>query len=312
MHRLPPLRLLTVFETVQRAGGAKTAASELNVSLSAVSQSLKQLEGHVGAALFDRSTRPAGLTEAGEILLKAVIENRERLTAALEDIRALTDTSGATVTLACTIGFATYWLMPRLEAFYLEHPDVAVNVQTTQQEVPRLGPGTDIAMRYGDGRWDDGTVELLFEERVEPVCAQSYVNRLKDSSNSLGSAFLIHVEGNDRRWISWPDYFSRTSQKAAGSAKGLRFSNYVQATQAALSGHGVMLGWRSITGDQVQKGLLVPAGLPPLIPKNAYHAVLAHRSRNKETAEMVVGWLKAVAQAEPEQPDDFVSRLSGS
>lgn len=295
MDRLPPLRLLTVFETVQRAGSAKAAAGELNVSLPAISQALKQLETHVGASLIDRSTRPAGLTEAGEILLKAVIENRERLTQALDDIRALTDTSGATVTLACTIGFATYWLMPRLEAFYLEHPDVAVNVQTTQQEVPRLGPATDIAMRYGDGRWDDGAVELLFEEHVEPVCAPAYVRRLMETGGNLGSAFLIHVETSDRRWINWPDYLNRTGQKAAGSAKGLRFSNYVQATQAALSGHGVMLGWRSITGDQVHKGLLIPAGLPSLTPKNAYHAVLSHRSRNRATAEVVVDWFKKAA-----------------
>jgi LysR family glycine cleavage system transcriptional activator len=299
MHRLPPLRLLSVFETVQRAGSAKVAASELNVSLSAVSQALKQLEDHVGVALVDRSTRPAGLTEAGGILLKAVIENRERLTGALNDIRALIDPPGATVTIACTIGFATYWLMPRLEAFYRDHPDVAVNVQTTQQEVPRLGPETDIAMRYGDGRWDDGTVDLLFRERVEPVCAPAYVRRLLETGDSLGAAFLIHVEAGDRRWISWPDYLARTGQKAAGSAKGLRFSNYVQATQAAVSGHGVMLGWRSITGDQVDKGLLIPAGQPPLTPKNAYHTVLSHKSRNRATAEVVAAWLKGVARQTP-------------
>jgi DNA-binding transcriptional LysR family regulator len=298
MHRFPPPRLLSVFETLQRAGSAKAAAAELNVSLPAVSQAMKQLEEHIGAVLFDRSTRPAGLTEAGSILLQAVIENRQRLADALDDIRTLTDPASRSVTVACTIGFATYWLMPRLEAFYLDHPDVAVNVATTPHEVPRLGPGTDIAMRYGDGNWDDGTVELLFRETVEPVCAPSYVTRLHDSAGSLGSAFLIHVEANDRRWISWSDYLARTGQKAAGSAKGLRFSNYVQATQAALSGHGVMLGWRSITGDHVHNGTLVPAGLPPLHPNNAYHAVLSYRSRNRATAEVVVDWLKGAAAGE--------------
>eukprot|EP00903_Cladosiphon_okamuranus_P001937 g1935.t1 len=298
MDRLPPLRLLTVFETVQRAGSAKAAAAELNVTLSAVSQSLKQLETHIGAVLFDRSTRPAGLTDAGTILLKAVVENRERLTEALDDIRALNDPTGATVTVACTMGFATYWLMPRLEAFYLDHPDLAVNVHTTVQEVPRLGPGTDIAMRYGDGRWDDGTVELLFPELIEPVCAPGYKARIDDAHGSLASSFLIHVDTNDRRWMSWPDYLTGTGQKAAGSAKGLRFSNYVQATQAALSGHGVMLGWRSITGDHVGQGLLVPAGMPAVTPQNAYHAVLSHRSRNRATAEVLVGWLKNVAETE--------------
>lgn len=295
MHRFPPPRLLSVFETLQRAGSAKAAAAELNVSLPAVSQAIRQLEEHIGAALLDRSTRPAGLTEAGGILLEAVIDNRERLSEALDDIRALSDPAHRTVTVACTIGFATYWLMPRLEAFYLDHPDVAVNVATTPHEVPRLGPGTDIAMRYGDGNWDDGTVELLFRESVQPVCAPSYVRRLHDTAGSLGSAFLIHVDTNDRRWITWPDYLARTGQKAAGSAKGLRFSNYVQATQAALSGHGVMLGWRSISGDHIEKGTLVPAGLPALQPNNAYYAVLSHRSRNRETAEVVVAWLKAAA-----------------
>ncbi|PVB61672.1 LysR substrate-binding domain-containing protein [Labrenzia sp. 011] len=295
MHRLPPLRLLTVFETVQRAGSAKRAAGDLNVSMSAISQALRQLEDHVGTALIDRSTRPAGLTEAGTILLQAVSENRERLTEALDDIRALTLPDVPTVTIACTIGFATYWLMPRLEALYRDHPDLAVNVQTTVQEVPRLGPGTDIAMRYGDGRWDDGEVRLLFEETIEPVCAPSLARRIADNGGSLASAFLIHVDFADRRWLTWSDYLARTGHKAAGSAKGLRFSNYVQATQSALSGHGVMLGWRSITGDQVENGLLIPIGLPRLQPDNAYHAVLSHRSRKTGTARVVVDWLERAA-----------------
>ncbi|TYC51670.1 LysR family transcriptional regulator [Rhodobacterales bacterium] len=297
-RRLPPLRLLSVFETVQRAGSPKSAAGELNVSLSAVSQSLRQLEEHIGTALFDRSTRPARLTAAGEILLKAVLENRARLTEALDDIRALGEMGGASVRVACTIGFATHWLMPRLEAFYVDHPDVAVNVETTPQEVPRLGPGTDIAMRYGDGHWDDGTVELLFHEEVEPVCAPAIAERIARDGGSLASAFLIHVDFSDPRWITWTDYLSATSQQAAGSAKGLRFSNYVQAAQAALSGHGVMLGWRAITGENVKKGLLVPAGLPPLQPGNAYYAVRSHRSRNGETASLVVDWLKDAARRE--------------
>ncbi len=295
MQRPPPLRLLSVFETVQRAGSATQAAAELNVSLPAVSQALRQLETHIGAPLFDRSTRPAGLTEAGTILLKAVIENRERLAEALDDIRALTLPDIPAVTIACTIGFATYWLMPRLEAFYLDHPDIAVNVQSTPQEVPRLGPVTDIAMRYGDGRWDDGEVQELFRETIEPVCAPVLRERIRAAGGSLASAFLIHVDFPDTRWVNWSDYLGQTGQKTAGSAKGLRFSNYVQATQAALSGHGVMLGWRSITGDQVGKAQLVSAGLPPLQPKNAYHAVRSFRSRNAETAQVVVDWLREAA-----------------
>ncbi len=301
MDRLPPPRLLSVFETVNRSGGVKRAAQELNVSMPAVSQALRQLEGYLGAALFDRSTRPAGLTAAGEILLRAVTENRDRLELALGDIRALNMASNS-VTIACTMGFATYWLMPRLEAFYLDHPDLVVNVQTIAHEAPSLSPDIDIAMRYGDGKWSDGRVNLLFKERVKPICEPRIANRIQGDGGSLASAFLIHVEVADKRWISWPQYFSRTNQHANGSAKGMRFSNYVQATQAALSGHGVMLGWRSITGDQQSKGLLVPTGLPSIIPTDAYYAVLSERSRNAETAQVVVEWLKETAEREMLSP----------
>ncbi|MFM2278216.1 MAG: hypothetical protein RLZZ444_447, partial [Pseudomonadota bacterium] len=53
---LPPLRLLTVFETVLRAGNIQRAAAELNVTQPAVSQALKALEDYVGLRLLDRST----------------------------------------------------------------------------------------------------------------------------------------------------------------------------------------------------------------------------------------------------------------
>ncbi|MES0882493.1 LysR substrate-binding domain-containing protein [Roseibium sp. SCP14] len=302
MNRLPPLRLLHVFETVHSAGSAKRAAGELNVSLSAVSQALRQLEEHIGTSLFDRSTRPARLNEAGEILLKAVIENRDRLTEALSEIQALTTQSGASVTVACTVGFATYWLMPRLEAFYLDHPDIAVNVQTTPQEVPHMPAGTDIAMRFGDGRWNDGDMQHLFDEIIEPVCAPVLAERLRKEDRNLASAQLIHVEFPDPNWVTWSDYFVQTGQKPAGTSKGLKFSNYVQAAQAALSGHGIMLGWRSTNGDHVQKGLLVPIGLPVMRPKSRFYITLSHRSRNVETAQVVIDWMRMTAQSETPEP----------
>lgn len=296
MNRLPPLRLLWVFETVLRNGGVKQAARVLNVSQPAVSQALRQLEIHVGVPLLDRTTRPAGLTEAGRILHRASTENLERLSLALQDIAALAEPPDTSVTVACTIGFATYWLMPRLEAFYLDHPDIAVNVLTTQHEMPMLGPGTDIAMRFGDGNWADGHVRHLFPERIEPVCAPKLAERLADDEGSLASAFLIHVDFDDPRWITWNAYLSKTGQISAGSSKGLRFSNYVQATQAALSGHGVMLGWQSITGDQVAATKLVPVLEAPLVPTNAYFAVTTEHSRNAQAAKLVVNWLERISE----------------
>lgn len=292
MNRLPPFRLLNVFETVLRAGGVKQAAGELNVSQPAVSQSLRQLETHVGVPLLDRSTRPAGLTEAGMILHRAAEENTERLQQALADIEALSGRASNTVTVACTLGLATNWIMPRLEAFYQDHGDIAVNVLASQDGTPPLAPGTDIALRFGNGKWRDGESRLLFEERIEPVCAPSLAARIAHSGGHLGAAFLIHVDFADKRWMTWPEYLARAGLTSRGSDKGLRFTNYVQATQAALSGHGVMLGWRSITGDSLAAGHLVPVLDAPVIPESAYYAVISEPRRRHPPAEIFMGWLE--------------------
>ena len=78
-RHLPPLRLFGVFETVCRTNSLRAAAAALNVSQPAVSQSLRQLEDHIGARLIDRNTRPASLTAEGEILLRATEDGLGRI-----------------------------------------------------------------------------------------------------------------------------------------------------------------------------------------------------------------------------------------
>jgi LysR family glycine cleavage system transcriptional activator len=77
----------------------------------------------------------------------------------------------------------------------------------------------------------------------------------------------------------------------------LRFTNYVQATQAALAGQGVMLGWRSITGDLVNEGRLARVADAAIVPSEAFYIVAAARPRSPEAAATVLAWLVAAAEA---------------
>ena len=234
---LPPLRLLTVFETVLRQGGIRPAAAVLNVSQPAVSQALRQLETHLGVTLLDRSTRPAGLTAAGRLLHRATVEGLGRIGAAIEEIAQLANGVEQSATIACSVGVATYWLMPRLATFYDRHPAIGVNVRTTSQGAPLLTAGVDLAIRYGDGKWDDGVVRRLFAERVDPVCSPALAARLKPAARRFDAAALIHVDVEDTNWLTWSGYL-RASGQSERRRPGLRFTNYVQATQAALGWPG--------------------------------------------------------------------------
>src|SRR3546814_5050624 len=68
--------------------------------------------------------------------------------------------------------------MPRLATFYERHPEVAVHVMTSPQGAPELAPGVDIAARFGNGQWQDGSVTPLFAERIDPVASPALAARL--------------------------------------------------------------------------------------------------------------------------------------
>ncbi|MDO6585117.1 LysR substrate-binding domain-containing protein [Salipiger sp. 1_MG-2023] len=256
MERLPPLRLLVTFEALSRHGSMRDAAARLNVTQPAVSQALRALEDHVGVGLIDRSVRPARLTEAGEMLARGVREGLARISSTLEDIRALNTSGERQVTVSCTLGMATYWLMPRLPSFYAAHPDITVNVQAPATDLPVLTPGIDVALRYGTGGWREGKTRKLFDELICPVGAPALVERLLAEGVGLSTAPLIHVRSPyNQHWAGWEDYFQATGTSRPRGG-GQSFNNYVQAAQAVYDGRGLMLGWRSITGRAVQEGAL--------------------------------------------------------
>jgi len=287
---LPPLRLLAAFAAVVRCGSVQGAAAELNVTQPAVSQAVRQLEEHVGLPLLDRGRRPVRPTAAGEALAGAIRDGLGQIAEAIEALRATRREEGATVTVAVSVGVATYWLMPRLAALYREHPEILVNVMTTPTGAPALAEGVDLAIRYGHGRWRDGLVHRLFAEEVLPVCAPGLRAR-HGGTVPPGAVPLLHVRSDDVSWVGWPEYLRSTGQ-APVRAEGRVFTNYVQATQAALEGHGMMLGWRSITGGLTASGALVDAGLPALVPRDAVYLV-ARAKRGGRAAELFADWLRA-------------------
>lgn len=151
-HTLPPLRLLITFAAVCRTGSIQFTAAELNVTQPAVSQAVKQLETNLGVQLLDRSRRPAKPTPAGQLLAEAITSGLDRIALTVEQIKAEAQQNWKAVTIACSVGVATYWLMPLLGHFYEAHPDLSVHVITTQLGAPDLAEGIDLAIRYGHGR----------------------------------------------------------------------------------------------------------------------------------------------------------------
>lgn len=295
MKGLPPLRLLTTFAEVARAGSMRAAAARLNVTQPAITQALKALEEHVQVPLFDRSTKPARLTPAGQQLAQATRDGLSLIGTAIDDLRIRNARQHRQVTVACTLGMATHWLLPRLPDFYAGNPEVYVNVQAPPDESPRLAPGIDVILRYGRAAWRDGTTVKLFDERICPVGRPELVRRLLSADSGLCEAPLIHVQRSvdGDRWEDWTDYFTAMGQPAP-RRPGETFDNYVHATQAALDGRGLILGWRSITARLVAEGSLMPWPAGAYEPGTAYCATRSS-AQPSEAVSSFFEWLQTAA-----------------
>lgn len=290
---LPPLRLLTAFETVVRAGGVQSAAAELNVTQPAVSQALRNLEDYIGTKLLDRRMRPSALTDAGQVLLHAVSDGMDRIESAIGKIRALERSEQNVVTIACTVCTGTYWLMPRLATFYARHPDIIVRVVPTSGS-PQFTPEADLVIRYGAGDWLDGKCEPLFDERLIPVCSPKAVERL--GSGNFGQATLLHVNADEEFSPGWDEYFDAVGLPHDREGD-LSFDNHVQATQAALAGMGVMLGWIANTGDLVREERLVIFRNQSILPGGAYYLMSPLQSPSKPASELLASHLRTCVAA---------------
>jgi LysR family glycine cleavage system transcriptional activator len=301
-QKLPPLRCLKAFDAVVRHNGITRAALEENVSQSAISQSISQLEQLVQTTLLDRTLRPATLTEQGRTFHSVVIEALGRVAHEVEELQALKRGTSKSVTVSCNLGFATYWLMPRLGEFSQLNPDITLNVMTTYQGAASLSSGVDIAIRFGDGQWPDSVSEPLFQEVLVPTCSEAYLQRngLIDNMENLAKHNLIHVDITDRSWLDWPYYFDHFGVASPGRANGAYFSNYVQAVQATLAGEGIMLGWRSVVGDLYSTGQLVAAINTSVELTQGYHILVSRQAKTKKASNDFVAWLRKTVSEAPD------------
>jgi len=294
MIRLPPLRLLVTFESVARLGAMREAANELNVTRPAITQALRALEDHIGVMLLDRSRRPARLTPSGHLLANATRDSLEGIVSAIEEIRDDAAAEAQRLTVSCTLGMATYWLMPRLPNFYAKYPDVLVNVQAPPTDMPSISAGVDLALRYGTGGWTDGLTTKLFDETVCPVGRPETVERLVANNHGLDQAQLIHVSSPDtHHWAGWDDYLKLAGLKRS-ILRGQTFDNYIQAVQAALDGRGLILGWRSITEALVAEGALTAWPDGEVDFGTAYFVTVSETAAVKTSTKAFMQWLDGI------------------
>lgn len=253
-YRLPSLHALATFEASARHRSFRRAADELNVTAGAVSRQIKALEEELGATLFERTAPGLGLTAEGELLRGVLSETFLRLGETVDSIRLGRQPQ---VTVASTHAFAKCWLMPRMNRFWQNHPDVCVNHLISDDGRDYRRSEVDLRIRYGFGAWAGETSLKLFDDLLYPVAAPGFAARYGSiTATDLPRLPLLHVDWVDPDWTSWDELLRRGNVAHAGLT-GRRFSNFDVALQACKDGQGVAVGWNRLVADLISAGELV-------------------------------------------------------
>src|SRR5262245_26966727 len=292
-YNLPPLGFFHGFEAAARNLSFTKAAEELFVTQSAVSRQIKALEDHLGIALFERRPRAIALTENGQALYRVTAEVLERLQEATDRLRASAQTRQAPITTPT--GFASLWLIPRLPGFTRVHPDIDVRISATTDMLNLERSLVDLAIRYCNAEaMPEGAVRL-FGEEVVPVCSRSLLrdrSRPLKRPEDLKHHALLHFDyPGERFMVDWGTWLTAHGVGDLRTAGALRFSQYEQMIQAAISGQGVALAMQPLVSDLIAQGTLVAPFRQAIVGSRAYCLIESAGAAAKPHVRQFATWL---------------------
>src|SRR5215469_9818669 len=170
------LRDLEAFVAVARTRNFRRAADDERVSVSSLSQRLRDMEERLGVRLFNRTTRSVALTEAGELLLARVAPAMSDVSDALERVRGLRAVPSGRLRINAPPPAVDLVLAPMVTPFLRAHPKVELEIVAESSFVDIVDAGFDAGVRYGEHLAQDMiAVSLSGPQRYAVVASPDYV-----------------------------------------------------------------------------------------------------------------------------------------
>lgn len=286
LMKTPPLNPLKVFEVVARTSNLTLAASELNVSQSAVSRQVAVLEEYLGVQLFARERVGVRLTEVGETYARRIRPAFEEISAATAFITQ--KYSNNVIRLRTYTTLTARWLIPRLPHFKAQYPDVEVSILNSNAPLDFGVEKCDLAIVLGNGTWPDAEATLLLEDVVEPVCAPGFIEGAATLEGLRGKRLLV----SKYRKEDWPRWLAHAGMTDVfETAEKMVFSSSILTWQAAVDGLGVAIGQQHMLEADFQAGRLVRPFARPLHTGQGQYIVTPALQRHSDKIAAFKNWL---------------------
>ncbi len=289
------LGALKSFEIAARQLSFTRAAQALNLTQSAVSQQIRQLEDRLGYPLFVRQARRIQLTSKGQLLFDSISTAFLAIDRTLEQLSL----SNSPLQLSCLPSLALQWLLPRLTDFHRQRPELSVRLKAEYQVLDQYAMSVDdidIAIRYDPVQYSQIPAEVILDEYLIAVASPEYLAQHPAFARgeSLAGVELLH---DATPWIGAPEFIEwRTWMEAAhpqwaGQIGGQQFNLSSLAITAAVNHQGVAMGRTALVYDELKSGRLVNVFNTSVQAPARY--VLLCRQPDDPRVAVFSGWLRA-------------------
>ena len=243
---LPPVESLRVLAACVRHGNFSSAAAELGVTPSAVSQRMRALEAQIGVALFRRHGPRLPITDRGRALGQRLDHALALMHVAGDDCRRFRHPLRVT----CAPTFAARWLAPKLASYQMLPGADAIALDASQTLSP--ADSKDVAIRSGPAPGTGHEAVRLLSEQGTPMLSPKWA----PPGTRLPIRQLLRIPLiPDPRWSQWFRLAGVANAKPHFVAA--RFPNYELEAQAALQGMGAALLSPVLFAQFIGEGSLV-------------------------------------------------------
>ncbi|HEX8544357.1 MAG TPA: LysR substrate-binding domain-containing protein [Pseudomonas sp.] len=287
---LPPLRAIQSFEQTARFGNVARAAEVLDLTPSAVSHQLAKLEALIGRQLFVRAARGVSLTPVGEQYLKDVSGLLHSLAVATE--RAASDVSLDCLRLHSAPSFGLLWLMPRLEAFRMSHPDIQINLSCSYESLHFSRDKIDVDIRHGQPNWPSYEVRTVRNETFAVLASPKLLAR--HAVNGAADLLERDLILSEATLLKWPEWFAQHGLARPEKPYALSFDRSYMTLEAASHGLGFALESSLLAQKYLASGALVEVAPEALsAPVAAHHLVFPKAHSGFPRVRRFLEWMES-------------------
>lgn len=265
---------LSLFLRIVEKGSLAAAGREAGLSPATVTERLAALERYYGAALLTRTTRAISLTDEG----RQLVDGARRLLAEAEELEARVklgaEKVSGVVRLSAPEDLGRRLVVPAIDAFLADFPEVTVDLNLTDGYVDIVGQGLDFAIRHGLLADSSLRVRSLGRNRRLVCAAPAYLEAhgTPTHPNDLAAHDCIVMRFGQNLDREWPFRIDGRTKRVM--VRGRRIANDGGLVrQWCLQGHGIALKSIRDIDQDLKSGALVELLAPYAATETALQIV---------------------------------------